>query len=66
MTDAISSPDVTPADTTTAPTAAPTAVAPAALAGWSALRFAVNVNLPRDLANAATVRAATVRVLRGG
>jgi hypothetical protein len=43
-----------------------TPVAPSTLKGWAALRFAVNVNLPRDLANVKTVQASVLRVLRGG
>jgi hypothetical protein len=42
------------------------AVAPDALKGWAALQYGVNVLLPRDLTKAATIRAATLRVLRDG
>lgn len=41
-------------------------IAPAALKGWSALQFAVNTLLPRDLTSATNVRLATLRVLRRG
>lgn len=41
-------------------------VAPRALAGWAALRFAVNQLLPQDLAKAQALRAATLTELQRG